>query len=744
MRSCQVFAPGCIGNIGPGLDILGLALTGPGDTVRAELCDGAGVRILEPGHPDLSSEPAQHTSGIAARAVLDRAHRSSTGIALTIHKGLPLAGGQGGSAASAVASAVAVNLLLDSPLDQQALLECCLRAEETVAGRHLDNIAPCLLGGIVLVRSMNPIDVVRVPAPPGLIIVLAVPSQRLETRRGRAVLPTDVSRETALAQAAQVAAMVAAFSSGDLALLGRSVEDHIAEPARAPLLPGFLEAKAAALGAGALGCSISGSGPAAFAFAADLSTAERVAAAMRRGYEHAGVDSETRLAQVDIIGARVISSPGAGSETVPSERSVLVCLACGQRYPELFSGSRCACGGLLEVWHPAPLLRGGDLQREWARRRGSLDSDMQSGVWRFRELVLPGAERPVTQPEGNTPLIQRDPIAAWCGSDWLALKHEGHNPTGSFKDRGMTVGVTQAQRVGAKAVACASTGNTSASLAAYAAQAGIPALVLVPSGQVAMGKLSQSLAYGARTLLVRGDFDDCLRLIQEAEAKIGVYLLNSINPFRIEGQKTIVFELLEQLGWDPPDWIVVPAGNLGNTAAFGKALREAFQFGLISKIPRLAAVQAQGAAPFYQSFLEGFTTPRRVKAETIASAIRIGNPASYDRAVRSIRETSGVVAAVSDEAILEAKAVIDAAGVGCEPASAASVAGLKQLIGSGVIRKNERVVAILTGHVLKDPDTLMRYHQEGVPPPAHANRPLEIEANVGALERAVGQSKGTG
>jgi threonine synthase len=355
-------------------------------------------------------------------------------------------------------------------------------------------------------------------------------------------------------------------------------------------------------------------------------------------------------------------------------------------------------------------------------------------VWRFRELVLPTADQVVSHPEGNTPLLRRPAVARWAGVDALLLKHEGHNPTGSFKDRGMTVGVTQARRVGARAVACASTGNTSASLAAYAAQAGIPALVLVPSGKIALGKLTQTLAYGARTLLVRGDFDAALALIQEASVRLGVYLLNSINPFRIEGQKTIVLELLRQLAWEPPDWIALPAGNLGNTAAFGKALREAHELGLIASVPRLAAVQAAGAAPFAASFREGFARPHRVRAETVATAINIGDPASFDRAVSAVRESNGVVTAVSDEAILAAKAVVDAAGVGCEPASAASVAGVRALVAEGVIRPGERVVAVLTGHVLKDPGILVRYHQETEPPPPLANRPIEIDPTLTAIE----------
>jgi threonine synthase len=318
------------------------------------------------------------------------------------------------------------------------------------------------------------------------------------------------------------------------------------------------------------------------------------------------------------------------------------------------------------------------------------------------------------------------------------MKHEGHNPTGSFKDRGMTVGVTQAVRIGATAVACASTGNTSASLAAYAAQAGLPALVLVPANQVAMGKLAQSLAYGARTLLVRGDFDDCLRLVEEASQRLGVYLLNSINPFRLEGQKTIVLEMLQQLGWEPPDWIVLPAGNLGNTAAFGKALLEAHRWGLISRIPRLAAVQAAGAAPFALSFAEDFEHRYAVQAETVATAIRIGNPASFERAVHAIRETEGVVLAVTDEVILEAKAAVDACGVGCEPASAASVAGVRELVQRGLLAPGQRAVAVLTGHILKDPGMLLTYHRDTEPPPAGANRPIEIDASLGEVERVLG------
>ena len=307
------FAPGGVGNVGPGLDILGLAVDGAGDTVRAEWTSEPGITLRDPGHPSLPRDPARHTSALAARAVLAAAGErlaGGRGIALSVRKGLPLSGGQGGSAASAVAGAVAVNALLNAPLDQQALLDACLVAEETVAGRHLDNIAPSLLGGIVLIRCMDPVDVVRLPVPEELIVVLVRPEQQMRTKDGRAVLPTSVPLETALHQAAQVAALVAALALGDYALLGRAIDDRIAEPPRARLLPGFAMAKAAALAAGALGSSISGSGPTTFALARGRATGERVAAAMTAAYAAAGQRSEARVAPVDQVGARLIEAAG--------------------------------------------------------------------------------------------------------------------------------------------------------------------------------------------------------------------------------------------------------------------------------------------------------------------------------------------------------------------------------------------------------------------------------------------------
>ncbi|MEO5798563.1 MAG: threonine synthase [Gemmatimonadales bacterium] len=420
------------------------------------------------------------------------------------------------------------------------------------------------------------------------------------------------------------------------------------------------------------------------------------------------------------------------------------CDDCGHELDELDAAPRCpVCSGLLAIVHRPPALQGAALRASFADACCARPSRTASGVWRFGEIVLPTAvDVAVSHPEGNTPLLRRKSLSAFAGVEALDFKHEGHNPTGSFKDRGMTVGVTQAKRIGATAVACASTGNTSAALASYAAHAGIPGLVFIPDGQVALGKLTQTLAYGARTLLVDGDFDACLRLVQAAADELGVYLLNSINPFRLEGQKTIVLELLQQYDWEPPDWIVLPAGNLGNTAAFGKALDEAMAWGLITRRPRIASVQAAGAAPFAASFDRGFDRLESVEAHTIATAIKIGAPASYGRGVRAIRNSNGCVLSVSDAEILEAKAAIDRAGVGCEPASAASLAGVRALRRRGVIGADERVAAVLTGHILKDPGILQRMHQEEVPPPTWANAPIRIAATTEAVRRVLEASPG--
>jgi len=305
----RAFAPGSVGNVGPGLDILGLALSGAGDEVAAERLgrggDG-GIVLRDPGHPDLPADPRRHTAALAAAAVLRRAGAAGLGLALAVRKGLPLSAGQGGSAASAVAGAVAVNRLLGDPLGRREILAACLEAEQAVAGRHADNVAPSLLGGIVLIRSLDPPDLVSLPVPAELRVVLAHPDCRLRTRDSRAVLPRSVPLETALHQAAQVAAMVAALAAGDYALLGRALDDRVAEPARAPLVPGFGRAKAAALEAGALGASISGSGPTVFALARGDASAQAVAAAMGAAYAAEGIEARVHVEQVDRAGARVL------------------------------------------------------------------------------------------------------------------------------------------------------------------------------------------------------------------------------------------------------------------------------------------------------------------------------------------------------------------------------------------------------------------------------------------------------
>ena len=430
--------------------------------------------------------------------------------------------------------------------------------------------------------------------------------------------------------------------------------------------------------------------------------------------------------------------------TATEQSSIVRCASCRAALDDRTARATCPnCGGLLAVEHTLALPRGEALRSRFDERLGAESfrgtAAERSGVWRFRELVLPGAraEDIVSHPEGNTPLVARDAVADFAGVHDLRLKHEGHNPSASFKDRGMTAALTQAKRIGALAVACASTGNTSASLAAYAAQAGIPAFVLVPEGRVSTGKLAQTLAYGAHMIRLRGDFDDCLELAREASERLGVYLVNSLNPFRVEGQKTIVLELLQQLGWQSPDWIALPAGNLGNTAAFGKALREAHTLGLIDRVPRLLAVQAAGAAPFAAGFSDDFATRRRVRAETAATAIRIGDPASWDRAVDAIRFSNGHVAAVSDAEIFAAKRVIDGCGVGCEPASAASVAGVRLLAERGIIGADERVVAVLTGHLLKDPDAALAARVAGG---LGAEAPLTREGALDHLARVLSGS----
>jgi threonine synthase len=437
------------------------------------------------------------------------------------------------------------------------------------------------------------------------------------------------------------------------------------------------------------------------------------------------------------------------SETAATilREQVFVCGSCGTTVPGTSTRFRCACGAPFDLaadGNAANHAAADALRAIFDQRLSILQGPLRSGVWRFRELVLPLPDAHlIAREEGNTPLYavgatEREGwrrIGLYAGLDRLYLKHEGANPTGSFKDRGMTVGMSVARALGAHAVACASTGNTAASLAAYAAQAGIPALVFLPAGKVAGGKLAQSVAYGARRVEIAGDFDDAMRQVEAVAERCGIYLLNSINPYRLAGQRSIAFELLQQLGWHAPDWVVLPAGNLGNTSAIGAALLRAAELGLIDRVPRIAAIQAARANPFYRSFAAGWSAYAPAHASTRASAINIGAPISYGRARAVIQATGGVVAEVTDAEIFAAKACIDRAGIGCEPASAAALAGARRLVAEGVIAPHAMVVAVLTGHVLKDIEQIT----EEVPP--EEERPAVI-ALVGAVQRALADQAG--
>jgi threonine synthase len=286
------------------------------------------------------------------------------------------------------------------------------------------------------------------------------------------------------------------------------------------------------------------------------------------------------------------------------------------------------------------------------------------------------------------------------------------NPTGSFKDTGMTAAASFARQGGFRWVACASTGNTSASMAAYAARAGMRSLVLIPQGQITWGKLSQALDYGAVTCQLKTDFDGCMRVLDEVVQRMPVYLLNSVNPYRVEGQKTVAVELMERFDWQPPDHIIVPGGNLGNSSAIGKALLEMKHLGLITRLPKLSVIQAAGANALVRTMREtGGKGLISVHAETMATAIKIGSPASWKKAVRVIAGTGGTVEQVSEVEMALAKAEIGADGIGCEPASAVTLAGLKKLVKQGFVKNNESVVLILTGNLLKDPDFTLKFHR---------------------------------
>jgi threonine synthase len=454
----------------------------------------------------------------------------------------------------------------------------------------------------------------------------------------------------------------------------------------------------------------------------------------------------------------LLSNKGA-SQSAANAPFIFRCIGCDATAATAAQDFRCAhCGNLIEITSPAwtaSNLRADALKSAWRVRRSSNDPLDLSGVWRYREL-LPNpdsAHQVVTLREGNTPLYELPRCAHLTGVPRLYAKHQGLNPTGSFKDTGMTVAATFARQAGCNWVACASTGNTSASMAAYAARAGMRSLVLVPDGKISWSKLSQALDYGALTCQLRTDFDGCLQLLQQLVKQAPVYQLNSINPFRLEGQKTQAIELLEQFDWQPPDHIIVPGGNLGNISAIGKALIEMRDAGLISRLPKLSVIQAEGANALVRTLREtGGKRLIKVQPETRATAIRIGNPASWEKAVKVIRATSGTCEEVSELEIAQAKAEIGAEGIGCEPASAVTLAGLKKLVKQGFVNREESVVLVLTGNLLKDPDFTMEFHRGELPPeqpntPEAASLaklrhpPIVLDATLDAVIRTLEQAE---
>ncbi|MBT0159662.1 threonine synthase [Candidatus Bathyarchaeota archaeon A05DMB-2] len=404
------------------------------------------------------------------------------------------------------------------------------------------------------------------------------------------------------------------------------------------------------------------------------------------------------------------------------------CINCGSKYAIDEIGYFCRkCGDLLEVKYDHGELERAAKKSEW--RSAPLS------VWRYRDFMpIRDASKIVSLNEGGTGIHRCQRLGEKLGLKQLYVKNEGENPTGSFKDRGMTVGVTKAVELGVKAVICASTGNTSASLAAYAAKAGLQCAVLIPSGKIAYGKLAQAMIYGAKVLQVRGNFDQALDIVLELSEKHGsVYLLNSINPFRIEGQKSLGYEICDQLSGEAPDRIVVPVGNAGNISAIWKGCREFHDLGLVKEVPMMTGIQAAGSAPIAHAIKTGSNTIVPVgKPETIATAIRIGAPVSWKKALTAIRESHGTAETVTDEEILSAqKLLARVEGLFVEPASASSIAGLIKLVDNGTIDKSERVVCVTTGHGLKDPDTAVKVSE----------KPLEVDAEIAAIEEALGLKK---
>jgi threonine synthase len=396
------------------------------------------------------------------------------------------------------------------------------------------------------------------------------------------------------------------------------------------------------------------------------------------------------------------------------------CIRCGAHFPKEEILYTCRnCGGLLDILYDYSTI-----DPDWIiHAKGD-------GVWKYRDLLPFGEEiKPISIQEGNTPLYRCDRLAKALGITDLWVKHEGLNPSGSFKDRGMTVGVTKGVELGVKGVACASTGNTSASLAIFAAKAGLPCYVLLPKGKVALGKIAQAIMHGAKVFSLRGNFDDALRVVRVLCEEESIYLLNSVNQYRLEGQKTIAFEVEEKLGWVVPDRVILPVGNAGNISAIFKGFSELKTLGITTIMPRMTGIQAEGAQPIVQALKAGKAeiTPEP-KPETIASAIRIGNPVNAAKALHAIRSSGGVAESVTDEEITEAQLMLARQeGIGVEPASAASIAGLKKLVELGEIERDERIVCVTTGHLLKDPERVIQICEP----------PIEVEADVEVLRKMV-------
>ena len=725
LNRITVRVPASTANLGPAFDCLGLALDLHSSFVVERLPAGSAsphiaITSAWGEDPTLNALPTDERN-LFYRVFAD--HLAALGqvappVRITATLGVPSARGLGSSATAVVGGMLAAEAfaaLPDSAARRFALLDAAVGYEH---GGHPDNVSAALLGGLVAVtrdgvRGPGAWRAVRVPLPAHLRAVLFVPTFAMDTVAGRALMPRAYPKADAVHNVGHAGLLFAALATGDLATLRAAMDDRFHEPYRAQIFPQMPDLIAAAYAAGAHGACLSGGGSAILALVTEH--AQAVAAALQTTATALNLEGRALIVEFDRAGAQIIHE---------GDQQPAISFTCGtgHRAADLRrTDYRCAeCAAPLDVDLGASgsAKTGGEWQRIFDERLRSFAATDRSGVWRFRELLLPLPEVvPLARPEGGTNLypagrsqgqVGHASIGAFAGVDHLWIKHEGENPTGSFKDRGMTVGVSVARWLGASAVACASTGNTSASMAAYAAQAGLRALVLLPAGKVAAGKLGQAIAYGAEIRQIAGDFDRAMADVERLCLDEGIYLLNSLNPFRILGQQSLAYELAQQLGWQMPDWIALPAGNLGNTSALGAGLLRAQALGLIDRVPRIAAIQAAGANPFYQSYLDGFATFHPVQAQTIATAINIGNPVSFPRARAVITATKGVVAQVTDDEILLAKACIDRAGLGCEPASAASVAGVRQLVAAGTIRPDERVVCVLTGNVLKDPDAILR------------------------------------